>query len=108
MNLENIICEETLDKNTSNNYEPRLNTCIVCGKCEICCRYVYSKGYKCLNNYPSTNNFKEQKYYPNKATSIDHYVQEEIMWMVVADFSKYFEYCICNKCYNNANSKFHA
>ncbi len=108
MNLENIISEETLNKNTSNSYEPRLNACIVCEKCEICCHYVYSKGHKCLNDYSSIDNFKTWKYYPNKVNSIDRYIQKEIMWMVIADFSKYFEYCICNKCYNNATSKFHA
>jgi hypothetical protein len=108
MNLENIVCEESPKENTSNNYEPRLNSCIVCGKCEVCCRYVYSKGHKCVDDYPSTKNFMTRTYYPNKVNSIDRYVQEEIMWLIMVDFSKYFEYCICDKCYNNATGKFYA
>ena len=108
MNLENIVCEESPKENISYNYEPRLNSCVICGKCEICCRYVYSKGHKCVDDYPSTKNFMTRTYYPNKVNSIDRYVQEEIIWLIMVDFSKYFEYCICDKCYNNATSKFYA
>src|SRR5688572_15673656 len=84
MNLEKII--EPLNINTENNYEPRLNSCIICGKCEICCHYVFSKGHKCINDYPCTNNFIMRKYYPNKMNNIDRYVQEEIMWLIIVDF----------------------
>src|SRR3954451_17904533 len=87
MNLEDIVCEESLNKNTSNNYEPRLNSCIVCGICEVCRRYVYSKGHKCEDDYPGTKSFLTRKYYPNKVNSIDRYIQEEIMWLVIVDFS---------------------
>ena len=106
MNLNDIIYKESLIENTSSSYEPQLNAYIVCEKCEICNHYIYSKEHKCIEKCFNTNKFMIRKYYPNKVNAIDRYIQEEIIWLVIVDFSKYFEYCICDKYYNNATGKF--
>jgi len=110
MNLQDIVCEETLSNSTSHssiNYKPRLNACIICGKCEICNLYVYTKSHKCEEGYPMTEQSLTRKYYPNKINNIDLYVQDKIMWTVIVDFSERFEYSICSMCYNDANSKYY-
>src|SRR5687767_2350528 len=103
MDLKDIIYKEAFSDSTShsskNYYEPRLNACIVCGKCEICDLYVYTNNHKCEEEYPITDKFLTRKYYPNKINNIDLYVQNNIMWTVITDFSKYFKYCICTVCY---------
>ena len=107
MDLKDIICKENSTSHSFANYKPRPNACIICGKCEICNLYVYTKNHKCEEYYPMTDKFLTRKYNPNKTNDINLYIQNKIMWTVIVDFNEYFEYCICNMCYKDATGRYY-
>ena len=83
MNLRDIISEETFSNSSSHSfqhYESRLNVYIICGKCERCNFYVYTKSHQCEEKYSiNTDKFLTHNYNPNRINNIDLYIYKIIL-----------------------------